>query len=84
MFLEIIIAYILTIGAVHKTQKKAKSLPSEVVPDNGDPVNTQRQMTGVHWRGLDGLAAELRLRLDDVTHKPRLGEGVSEPTMFRT
>ena len=73
-----------TIGAVYKNSEKAKSLPSEVVPDNGDPVNTQRQMTGVHRRGLDGLAAELRLRLDDVTHQPGLGKGVTEPTMFRT
>ena len=81
MFQEILCTYYR--GSL-KNSEKAKSLPSEVVPDNGEPVNTQRQMTGVHGRGLDGLTAELGLSLDDVTHQPRLGEGVSEPTMFRT
>ena len=63
-------------------RKKGKNLPSIVVPDNGNPVNTKRKMTGVHWRRLDGLTAQLGLRLDEVTHQPGLGEGVSEPVIL--
>ena len=39
-------------------------------------------MAGIHWRRLDGLTAKLGLCLDEVTHQPGLGEGVSEPAML--
>ena len=55
--------------------------PSDIVPNESNPVNTRTRMLSL-WRRLDRLTGQLRLSLYQISGQSGVRNGVTKPTIY--